>query len=369
MNREKVIDALRNVKYPGFSRDIVSFGIVKEVSVDDKNRVSFVLAIPTEKEEIANEIEEKARKAVKEIGNIKEISVDVRKKEISSKSMSHGSDPWAGREPILGVKRVIAIASGKGGVGKSTVAVNLAIAFSQLGNKVGLLDADVYGPSLPTMLGVKEKPKVMGEDILVPVEKWGLKLMSIGFLLEEDTPVIWRGPMVNQLVQHFLKKVAWGELDYLVIDLPPGTGDAQLTLVQNVPLSGAVIVTTPSDVALIDARRGLRMFEKVNTPVLGIVENMSYFICPHCHKETDVFSKGGGRKVSEELGVPFLGEIPLHSEIRRKMDEGEPVVRTLSYENQEAKVFLEVAQATIKSLEETGLSIKGFREKVLSRLQ
>jgi ATP-binding protein involved in chromosome partitioning len=231
--------------------------------------------------------------------------------------------------------------------------VNLAVALSKLGHKVGLCDADVYGPSLPTILDVSERPKVLGEDLLVPVQKHGLKLMSIGFLLEDDTPVIWRGPMVMQLVTQFLKKVVWGSLDYLVIDLPPGTGDAQLTLVQSIPLTGAVIVTTPSDVALIDARRGLRMFEKVETPVLGLVENMSSFVCPHCGQETDIFSKGGGRRVAEELGVPLLGEIPLDAAINFGTDKGEPVVLSQP-DGPLGKAFMDLAQAVIRSADQRG---------------
>jgi ATP-binding protein involved in chromosome partitioning len=230
------------------------------------------------------------------------------------------------QQPIAGIKNIIAVASGKGGVGKSTVAANLAVALQTNGADVGLLDADIYGPSVPTMFGINEKPKATAEQKIIPLEKYGIKLMSIGFLLEEDNPVIWRGPLVAQLLQQFLRNVEWGELDYLVIDLPPGTGDAQLTIVQTIPLSGAVIVTTPQDIALIDASRGLQMFNKVNVPVLGIIENMSYFLCPNCGHRTDIFSYGGGRKTAERLKVQFLGEIPIDASIREASDSGKPIV-------------------------------------------
>lgn len=234
-------------------------------------------------------------------------------------------DPWEGRARIENVKLILAVASGKGGVGKSTVAVNLALSLKAKGLKVGLLDADIYGPSIPTMLGVHSSPPAAG-DRLLPVEAFGIKLISIGFFVPEDAPMIWRGPMAMKAIDQFLHDVSWGELDCLVIDLPPGTGDAQLTLAQQVPVDGVVIVTTPSDVALIDARRGLQMFKKVNVPVLGIVENMSYFICPHCSERTDIFSAGGGKIVAETLETEFLGEIPLDPIIRSSGDRGAPVV-------------------------------------------
>jgi len=352
-SQDDVLAVLKKVKYPGFSRDIVSFGIVKELSLEG-GKVAFILDLPTDKEEIARELTQKVHEAMRAGLGIVDIEMEVKKKE--AKPEAKGGDPWANRAPIPGVKRTIAVASGKGGVGKSTVAVNLAVALSKLGHKVGLCDADVYGPSLPTILDVSEQPKVLGEDLLVPVQKHGLKLMSIGFLLEDDTPVIWRGPMVMQLVTQFLKKVVWGSLDYLVIDLPPGTGDAQLTLVQSIPLTGVVIVTTPSDVALIDARRGLRMFEKVETPVLGLVENMSRFVCPHCGQETDIFSKGGGRRVAEELGVPLLGEIPLDAAINTGTDKGLPVVLSQP-DGPLGKAFMDLAKAVIKSADERGSEV------------
>ncbi|MFH1263501.1 MAG: Mrp/NBP35 family ATP-binding protein [Pseudomonadota bacterium] len=271
------------------------------------------------------------------------------------------------RQPIPGVRNILAVASGKGGVGKSTVAVNLALALGRRGKTVGICDADVYGPSIPLMLGLNERPTLGPDQKIVPLSRYGLKVMSIGFLVEENTAVIWRGPMVMKMLQEFLRNVNWGELDYLVLDLPPGTGDAQLTIVQTVPLSGAIIVTTPNDMALIDARRGLAMFREVSVPVLGIIENMSSFECPHCHTLTPVFDAGGGKRTADELGVPFLGEIPLDLEIRRGGDTGRPTV-AVNPESVQAGAFLRLADAV---LERTGPGTgerKGALRSFLSRL-
>lgn len=237
-----------------------------------------------------------------------------------------GGSPMARQSEIPGVAAVIAVASGKGGVGKSTTALNLALGLRDLGLKVGLLDADIYGPSVPRLTGLRQKPELDGTRKMIPLRRFGLAIMSIGFLVEEETAMIWRGPMVMSAVTQMLRDVAWGTLDVLVVDMPPGTGDAQLTLAQNVPLKGAVIVSTPQDLSLIDARRGLAMFKKVNVPVLGIVENMSYFQCPHCGTKSDIFGHGGARHEADKLGVPFLGEIPLHMAIRASSDAGNPVV-------------------------------------------
>lgn len=234
--------------------------------------------------------------------------------------------PMARQAEIPGIAAVIAVASGKGGVGKSTTALNLALGLRDLGLRVGLLDADIYGPSVPRLTGIREKPQLNDDKKMIPIERFGLAIMSIGFLVEEETAMIWRGPMVMSAITQMLRDVAWGKLDVLVVDMPPGTGDAQLTLAQNVPLKGAVIVSTPQDLSLIDARRGLAMFKKVNVPVLGIVENMSFFQCPHCGTRSDIFGHGGARHEAERLGVPFLGEIPLHMSIRATSDSGNPVV-------------------------------------------
>jgi ATP-binding protein involved in chromosome partitioning len=238
------------------------------------------------------------------------------------------ASPMSKQSDIPGIAAVIAVASGKGGVGKSTTALNLALGLRDLGLRVGLLDADIYGPSVPRLTGIREKPELNDERKMIPIMRFGLAIMSIGFLVEEDTAMIWRGPMVMSAITQMLRDVAWGTLDVLVVDMPPGTGDAQLTLAQNVPLKGAIIISTPQDLSLIDARRGLAMFKKVNVPVLGIVENMSYFECPHCGTQSDIFGHGGARHEAERLGVPFLGEIPLHMSIRTTSDSGTPVVES-----------------------------------------
>jgi ATP-binding protein involved in chromosome partitioning len=254
---------------------------------------------------------------------------------------------------VPGVEAIIAVASGKGGVGKSTTAVNLALGLRDLGLKVGILDADIYGPSLPKLLAIKERPQTLGGTRLKPITRYGLTVMSIGFLIDEETPMIWRGPMVISALTQMLREVEWGALDVMVVDMPPGTGDAQLTMAQQVPLKGAVIVSTPQDLALIDARRGIAMFRRVNVPVLGIIENMSYFLCPQCGTRSDIFSHGGARHEAERLGVPFLGEVPLHMDIREKSDAGLPVVATAPdgplaavYRDIAAKVRDEIKGAT-----------------------
>jgi ATP-binding protein involved in chromosome partitioning len=250
---------------------------------------------------------------------------------------------------IPGVDAVIAVASGKGGVGKSTTAVNLALGLRDLGLKVGMLDADIYGPSLPKLLAIKDKPQTVGGNRLKPIERYGLTVMSIGFLIDEETPMIWRGPMVMSAITQMLRDVEWGKLDIMVVDMPPGTGDAQLTMAQQVPLKGAVIVSTPQDLALIDARRGVAMFKRVNVPVLGVVENMSYFLCPSCGTRSDIFSHGGAHKEADRLGVPFLGEVPLHMTIREKSDAGLPVVAT-EPDGPHAKIYRDIAARVLAQL-------------------
>lgn len=259
--------------------------------------------------------------------------------------------PKSARLDVAGVKKIIAVASGKGGVGKSTVAANLAVALSRMGQKVGLLDADIYGPSVPRLVGIpSEKPKQGDHNKLIPPEAHGLKVMSMGFMVDEATPMIWRGPMVQSALQQLLRDVDWSGLDILVIDMPPGTGDAQLTLAQKVNLAGAVVVSTPQDIALIDARKGLEMFRKVAVPVLGIVENMSYYCCPNCGHREDVFGHGGARAEAEKLGSPFLGEVPLHATIRSLSDEGRPVALNGADDHQ-AKAFYEIAKNVLRGLE------------------
>lgn len=266
----------------------------------------------------------------------------------------HGPGPrGGGPSGVPGVKAIIAVASGKGGVGKSTTAINLALGLRDLGLKVGVLDADIYGPSLPKLLAIKEKPETLGGTRLKPISRFGLTVMSIGFLIEEETPMIWRGPMVMSAITQMLREVEWGELDVMVVDMPPGTGDAQLTMAQQVPLAGSVIVSTPQDLALIDARRGIAMFNRVNVPVLGIVENMSFFQCPHCGERSDIFGHGGARKEAERLKVPFLGEVPLDMAIRETSDSGLPVVATQP-DGPHAKIYREIAAKVRDQLQGAG---------------
>jgi ATP-binding protein involved in chromosome partitioning len=266
-----------------------------------------------------------------------------------------------GPQPIPGVNAIIAVGSGKGGVGKTTIAVNLAVALAKLGHKVGLLDADVYGPNVPLMLGTSATPKVVGENRIEPLEKFGVKVISVGFLNPGDKPLIWRGPMLHQLVRQFLEQVAWGELDYLVVDLPPGTGDVAISLMQTVPLTGAIVVTTPSDVSLQDGRKAIEMFRQVKVDLLGLVENMSSFKCPHCHEEIDIFSKGGGARTAQQFGLPFLGGIDLDPDVRKGGDSGAPV--TLAGEESEhGKPFYEFARRVI---ERTNEILAGASEDVI----
>lgn len=320
----RVWEALKAVKFPGLNRDVVSFGFVRAVSVQGDQAV-VEMEMATHNEQAAQQIRADVERAVTALPEI--TGVDVHLHVARPQHPHQRAQQAVSRDPRLipEVRHVVAVASGKGGVGKSTVAANLAVTLGQQGHRVGLLDADIYGPSVPTMFGIHDKPRLRGERLL-PFERYGIRVMSLGFLIDMDTPVIWRGPMVMRALEQLLGDVEWGALDYLVVDLPPGTGDAQLTLSQRVPMSGAVIVTTPQDVALIDARKGLAMFQKVNVPVVGIIENMSTFICPHCGKATDIFKSGGGEHTAEVLGTPFLGRIPLDPAIVEGGDSGTPIV-------------------------------------------
>ncbi len=322
MNKDEIIKALANIKDPDLHRDIVSLGFVKRVEITD-HKVDVDIQLTTPACPVRDEMKTQAANEIRRLGFKGDINI-----VMSSQVVSHNNQT---REQILpGVKNTIAVASGKGGVGKSTIAVNLAASLALDGAKVGIVDADVYGPSLPLMLGVTDKPETERIDEkrfkIYPVEKYGIKMMSIGFLVDTETPMIWRGPMASGALKQFLTDVIWEDLDYMIFDMPPGTGDVQLTLVQTIPLTGAVIVTTPQDVSLADVRRGIRMFEKVNVPILGVIENMSYFVCSHCGQREEIFSHGGGKKTAEAFGVPFLGEVPIYTPIRVGGDIGKPII-------------------------------------------
>ena len=320
ISEEQVTNALKSVKYPGFTRDIVSFGLLKSVHIDD-GEVKVQLALATNDPNVPAAIKNDAESALREIKGVRSAKVLI---DIHAPPAGAGAGMGAMRIP--GIKHVFAVASGKGGVGKSTVAANLAVAMEQTGARVGLCDCDIYGPSISLMFGTRERPTATEENKIVPIEQYGLRLMSMGFLLDDTSPAILRGPMVTRYTQQFLRQVEWGELDYLVLDLPPGTGDIQLTIVQTVALSGAIIVTTPQEVALIDARKAATMFDKVNVPVLGLIENMSYFMSPSDGKRYDIFGSGGGEREARRLRVPLLGQIPIDIATREAGDRGIPVV-------------------------------------------
>jgi ATP-binding protein involved in chromosome partitioning len=318
---DQIRAALRSVRYPGFSRDIVSFGLVKEVNVEG-NDIHVQLSVATKDESIPEKLRTSVREALQGIDGVQRVQVHV----ALQNAPATPSHTHAAASAIEGVRHVIAVASGKGGVGKSTVATNLALALRDLGNEVGLCDCDMYGPSIALMMGTTERPMASADERILPVEQHGLKLMSMGFLLDDDAPAVLRGPMVTRYTQQFLRQVDWGRLDYLILDLPPGTGDIQLTIVQTVALTGAVVVTTPQEVALIDARKAASMFAKVNVPVLGIIENMSYFLCPSDGKRYDIFGAGGGEREANRLRVPLLSQIPIDIATREAGDRGFPVV-------------------------------------------
>ncbi len=348
VTREQVQERLKAVTGPDFESDIVSLGLLSDIFIAD-GKVFFSITVPAERADALEPMRLAAEKAVKEIPGVTGALVTLTAEKKGGRTSDdapppprrvsgHATPPAqpsaaprpapqraAAKPGIPGVGAIIAVASGKGGVGKSTTAVNIALGLSAIGLKVGILDADIYGPSMPRLLGLSGRPETVEGRILKPMENYGIKVMSMGFMVDEETPMIWRGPMVISAITQMLREVAWGELDVLVVDMPPGTGDAQLTMAQQVPLAGAVVVSTPQDLALIDARKGLSMFRKVDVPVLGIVENMSYFVAPDTGTRYDIFGHGGARREAERLKVPFLGEVPLHMDIRSHSDEGTPV--------------------------------------------
>jgi ATP-binding protein involved in chromosome partitioning len=338
---QQVETVLKAYVDPYLERDLVSAKCVKDISVDaGKVRVKIVLGFPASG--YYDELSGKLRQMVSGIDGVSEVVIDV-SSDVSSHAVQKGV------EPIKGIKNIVAVASGKGGVGKSTTAVNLALALSAEGATVGMLDADIYGPSQPRMLGVHGQPESKDGKTLEPMVSYHIRAMSIGFLVDEETPMIWRGPMVTQALQQLLNDTNWGELDYLVVDLPPGTGDTQLTLAQQVPVSGAIIVTTPQDIALLDARKGLKMFEKVEVPVLGIVENMSIHICSNCGHEEHIFGEGGGQRMAEQYDVDFLGALPLDIRIREETDGGKPTV-VAEPDSRIAQIYREIARRAAAKL-------------------
>jgi len=312
-----VLDALRAVRDPDLHKDIVALGFVKNLAIDG-GRVSFAIELTTPACPVKDLMRDQADAAVRALGAA-EVQIEM------TASVRAAARPDGGRAPVEGVKNIIAVGAGKGGVGKTTVAVNLAVALAQRGSRVALIDGDMYGPNVPIMLGLRTQLETDGQKI-VPAEAYGLQVVSMGFLTQDDAPVIWRGPMLHGAIQQFFRDVRWQEIDYLFVDMPPGTGDVALSLSQTVPVAGAVLVTTPQSVALADTRRAVAMYRKLNIPTLGLIENMSHFSCPHCGRETDLFGKGGGERLAGELSVPFLGQIPLHEPVRRGGDAGVPIV-------------------------------------------
>jgi ATP-binding protein involved in chromosome partitioning len=354
VSKEQVLAALAKVPTPGGAA-LTEGKVLSDIVVTD-GKVFFSITVDAAAVQGWEPVRTAAEAAVRAIPGVQSALVALTAERTAAAASARGpqlaqaaTPPGRPAHPadrvppgIPGVDAVIAVASGKGGVGKSTTAVNLALGLRDLGLKVGMLDADIYGPSLPKLLAIKEKPQTVGGNRLKPISRYGLTVMSIGFLIDEETPMIWRGPMVMSAITQMLREVEWGTLDVMVVDMPPGTGDAQLTMAQQVPLKGAVIVSTPQDLALIDARRGIAMFKRVNVPVLGLIENMSYFLCPHCGERSDIFGTGGARKEAERQGVPFLGEVPLHMTIREKSDSGLPVVAT-EPDGEHARIYRDIA--------------------------
>mgnify|MGYP001138100070 CR=1 FL=1 len=360
----RVREALAKVKHPATGVDVLSSGRVTGLDVDDDGKVRFQFVL---RPEDPGTLVREARTAVEAVDGVTRVKIDVKLPDALQAQRQQAARAHAGRplrphsvpaptpdrNLVAGIEHVFAVSSGKGGVGKSTVAANLAVALAERGRRVGLLDADIYGPDIPLMFGERRRPQVTGErgqEKIVPLEAHGVRLMSLGFLLEDEQPAIMRGPLIAGILRQFLEQVAWGELDYLVVDMPPGTGDAQLSLVQTIEIAGAVMVTTPQDVATGDVRRAIRMFERVRAPVLGVVENMSGFVCPHCGGHADIFGRGGGRRLAEDMRVPFLGEVPLDVQVREAGDSGRPTVISAP-DSPAGRAFREIAEQLAATLE------------------
>ena len=318
-DRDAILNALRVVVDPDLRRDIVTLGFVKDV-VADGGQVSLTIELTTPACPVKDQMRDQAVAAVQALPGVTKANVQMTAKVRSA------SSPETGKTPVPGVKNVIAVGAGKGGVGKTTVAVNLALALAKCGGRVGILDGDIYGPNVPIMMGLKQRLESSARNKIIPAERYGVQVVSLGFMTEDDSPVIWRGPMLHGAIQQFFRDAEWKDVDYLIVDMPPGTGDIALSLSQSVPVAGAVLVTTPQTVSVADTRRAVQMYRKLNIPTIGLIENMSYFVCPGCGKESDLFGKGGGEALAKEMSVPFLGSIPLYEPVRRGGDAGTPVV-------------------------------------------
>jgi ATP-binding protein involved in chromosome partitioning len=337
VDQAAVLNALTVVRDPDLHRDIVSLGFIKNLTIEG-GRVAFTIELTTPACPVKDQMRDQARAAVGQLPGVSIVDVQM------SARVREAAGAEGGRQPIPGVKNVIAVGAGKGGVGKTTVAVNLAIALAKCGSKVGMIDGDIYGPNVPIMLGMKADLITDGQKI-VPAEKFGLQVISMGFLTKDDAPIIWRGPMLHGALQQFFREVKWTDLDYLIVDMPPGTGDVALSLSQTVPVAGSIVVTTPQHVSLADSRRAVAMYKKLNIPPLGIIENMSYFACPNCHHEADIFGHGGGERMATELGVPFLGRVPIYQPIREGGDTGVPLVIS-EPDSPAARAFMAAAEQT-----------------------
>jgi ATP-binding protein involved in chromosome partitioning len=351
----QILEALRTIKDPDLRKDIVTLGFIKDLSID-RGAVAFTIELTTPACPVKDQMRDQAHAAVMGIAGVTRVQVTM------TAQVRAAIAPDAGRLPVPGVKNVIAVGAGKGGVGKTTVAVNLALALARAGSRVAIIDGDIYGPNVPLMLGLQARLESDGEKIVAP-EKYGLQVVSMGFLTEDDAPVIWRGPMLHGVIKQFFHDVRWNDIDYLVVDLPPGTGDVALSLSQTVYVAGAIVVTTPQKVSLADSRRAVAMYQKLNIPILGLVENMSYFVCPSCAHQSDIFGRGGGEKLAEEMKVPFLGSIPIDQPIREGGDSGVPLVIS-DPESPAARAFFAAAERTAAQV-----SIQSYRKPIISLRQ